>query len=150
MAGNGVLEPVPPSAEDAKAAREAVRTLGPLIREGQPLRLTPEKRGPAIEFPAVAVSLLVRLLKDLAAGHAVTIIPVHALLTTQQAADILGVSRPHVIKLLEEKRMPHTTVGAHRRIRFEDLAAYRQTVEAERKVALDELARQAQELDLGY
>ena len=71
-----------------------------------------------VEIPASAAELLVRLLNQMAQGNAVTLIPIHAELTTQQAADILGVSRPFVVKEIEEKRLPARKVGTRRRVTY--------------------------------
>lgn len=78
------------------------------------------------------------------------LIPIHAELTTQEAADILNVSRPFLIKLIESSEIPCRKVGRHRRIRFEDLMNYKQQIDSARMQALDELASQAQELNMGY
>ena len=93
-----------------------------------------------IELPENAVRLL----------NAVTLIPVHAELTTRQAADVIGVSRPFLIRLLEEGVIPHRKVGTHRRILFEDVQAYRKRVTKERENALNQLVEEAQHLDMGY
>lgn len=148
------LEPVTPTEADARLAGVAEQRLRRMVRKGRPLKLRPENGAPGIqesvEIPAAAAALLVRLLRDMARGNAVTIIPIHAELTTQQAADLLGVSRPFVIGLLDQGKLPHKMVGTHRRIRFEDLLAYRRAAEVERDRALGELARDAQEHGLGY
>jgi len=86
----------------------------------------------------------------MAQGNAVTIIPVHAELTTQQAAEILNVSRPFVIKLIEERTLPCKMVGTHRRVLFSDLMNYKRKMDADRLKVLEELAAQAQELGMGY
>ena len=83
-------------------------------------------------------------------GNAVAVIAVEAEITTQQAADILKVSRPHLVGLLEQDSMPHRKVGAHRRVRLLDVLAYERRLDAERVKILEELAAQAQELDRGY
>ena len=77
---------------------------------------------------------------------AVAVIPDHAELTTQQAADFLNVSRPWIIKLIERKELPHRMVGTHRRVLFSELRAYREHLNAARRTALDELVAEDQAL----
>lgn len=144
-----LADPLPPPSEaDARLARESGRTLGPLAQHALRVRL--EGSNEVVELPAGAVRILVDLLAEMAAGHAVTIIPIHAELTTQQAADLLGVSRPFLIEQLENKAIPYRKVGSHRRIRFGDLQDYKRRMDAGRTQALDELAAEAQRLNLGY
>ena len=101
-----------------------------------------------VKLPALAVGLLLRILEETARGNAVTIIPVHAELTTQEAADMLNISRPSLIQLLEEGKIEYRRVGTHRRVRFEALMKYKRRVDEERRKALDELAAYDQELGI--
>lgn len=103
-----------------------------------------------LQVPVFALRLLDEILGELAMGNAVKIVPIHAELTSQEAADLLNVSRPYLVKLLDESVIPHTKVGRHRRVKFADLMAYKQRRETESLQALDELAAQAQELGMGY
>jgi excisionase family DNA binding protein len=106
--------------------------------------------GEEIELPASALEALKLVIDTLARGQSITLIPHDKELTSQEAADILQVSRPHLVKLLERGELPFHRVGAHRRIRVEHLLAYRDRRRAERKEGLDELARLSQELPGGY
>ncbi|GAB4335686.1 MAG: hypothetical protein Kow00117_18650 [Phototrophicales bacterium] len=103
-----------------------------------------------IKLPAGVMNLLMDILSAIAAGQSVTIIPQSQELTTFQAADILNVSRPFLIKLLESGKIPYRKVGKHRRIRLEDVMAYKQVADQERAAILDELVADAQEQDMGY
>jgi excisionase family DNA binding protein len=144
-----VREPISPTKAEVELASESGRRLARYARRDLRLQVA-GKRGEAITLPASAVRLLVRMLSEMAAGNAVTLVPIHAELTTQQAADALGVSRPFLVKLLDEGKIPSRKVGTHRRVLFNDLLAYRQKVDQRRLKALDELAAQGQGLEMGY
>ncbi|MEN8638308.1 helix-turn-helix domain-containing protein [Pseudomonas sichuanensis] len=103
-----------------------------------------------VEVPTFALRLFGEILSELALGNAVKVVPIHAELTTQEAADLLNVSRPHLVKLLDEGLMPHTKTGRHRRVKFADLVAYKNKRDAISRAAMDELAAQAQDLRMGY
>jgi len=101
-------------------------------------------------LPRQAVTLLRDILTEMAQGNAVTVMPTHAEVTTQEAADLLNVSRPHVVKLLENGEIPYSYVGTHRRIRYQDLLAYKKERDGNSQQALDALTQQGQDLDMGY
>ena len=104
----------------------------------------------SVELPTTALRLLVEILAELAAGNAVQVVPVHAELTTQEAADMLNVYRPHLIKLLESGELPFHKTGKHRRVRFADLMAYKTQRSLDSEQAMAELAEQAQQQRMGY
>ncbi|MEY8772687.1 helix-turn-helix domain-containing protein [Erwinia sp. ACCC 02193] len=101
-----------------------------------------------IELPTSSLTLLMKILGELAVGNAVQVVPVHAELTTQEAANILNVSRPHMVKLLEEGKLPFHKTGRHRRVLFADLMHYKAERESESNDAMQELADLSQELGL--
>lgn len=104
--------------------------------------------GRQIELPDPVFRLLCHVVEQVSAGRAVQLFPEHELVTTQAAANLLGVSRPHLVKLLETKEIPFQKVGTHRRIRFADVTAYaRKRAEARRKV-MGAMTREIQEAGL--
>ncbi|MBL8228930.1 MAG: excisionase family DNA-binding protein [Bryobacterales bacterium] len=109
-----------------------------------------EGMGPPIQLPPSAVALLLEILQEMAAGRGLTLIPENAELTTVQAAQLLNVSRPFLIKLLDDRVLPHRKVGKHRRLRLEDVMDYKSRIDRDREKILDQLAREAQEQGLGY
>lgn len=141
-----------PTEQESEQARESSRVLSKYARRRKPLEveLRDNEHHQTIELPAGAVRLLLDVLTQMAEGNAVTLMPMHAELTTQQAADLLNVSRPYVVKLLDSGEIGHRKVGTHRRVLLRDLMAYKQKVDANRNAALEELTRQAEDLNLGY
>lgn len=140
-----------PSAETADLARESATALSRMLREHPAIDRAQVRLGQEdLILPRAALDLLRKLLAEMAQGNAVTIVPIHAELTTQEAADMLNVSRPYLVKLLTEEQIPHTMVGSHRRVRLRDLLEFKQRQDERSRDALDELAEQAQELDMGY
>lgn len=105
--------------------------------------------GQELPLPASLYEVLRQAAHQLAAGLAVSIVPVGVKLSTQQAADLLGVSRPHLVKLLDRQETPHTKTGKHRRVLLRDVVAYRNRRAARRSEALDELAKLSEGLPLG-
>jgi excisionase family DNA binding protein len=140
----------PPSEEERQMAAESSRLLAALIGSGKEAKIRIIDDETDITVPVSAMRMLVDILAHMAEGEAMALIPQHAELTTQQAADFLNVSRPFFVKLLEEGRLDFHKVGSHRRVYFRDLVTYKEQSMDERRKALDELAKQAQELNMGY
>ncbi len=139
-----------PSEDDAKLANETKRILEPRLSATSPLdfrEMNPPQE-PALKIPASAAHHLVQILDEMSRGNAVRLIPVHAEITTQEAADLLNVSRPTLIRLLNESKIEFHKVGTHRRIPFKSALAYKRQIYAERKAALVELAAYDQEQGL--
>lgn len=142
-----------PSTDTVREAREALRQLRPLRgpRDASAhvrVRADGDEPEQAATVPRQAFELFLDVLGELANGNAVAIVPAQAELTTQQAADVLNVSRPYVIGLLERGELPYRMVGTHRRIRTVDVMAYREVHDARAHAALDELTQLSQDLGL--
>ena len=144
------LPPVLPTRQDAELARTSSRLLAPRIGQGPTARVRVVDGDGEIEVPVAALRMLVDILANMAEGNAISLVPIHAELTTQQAADFLGVSRPYLVGVLEQGEIPHHKVGTHRRIFFRDLMDYRRTRMAQSQAALEALTEQAQKLGMGY
>lgn len=138
-----------PTDREVELAAETSRKLAAVVNGGETVSA---RFGHAdtdmIELPVAAVRLLLDILEQMARGNAVTLMPIHAELTTQKAADLLNVSRTHLVQLLDEGKIKHRKVGTHRRVRAEDVLAYRREMERQRREALDELTTLDQDLGL--
>jgi excisionase family DNA binding protein len=135
-----------------KQLTTALRMIPPAKRRSAPTATLQVKvhgrAGADIELPASAIDMLLSILSNMAKGKATTIIPINAELTTQQAADLLNVSRPYVVELLERGALPYRKVGTRRRVRYSDLMAYKNRLDADRLATLDKLAAASQDLEL--
>jgi excisionase family DNA binding protein len=143
-----------PTPAVSKEAQVALRALAGIPKRKTPrtIQVKADDGGKALSVtvPASAFELFLEVLGQMANGNAVTIVPVHAELTTQEAADVLNVSRPYLVKLLDEGHIPCRLVGTHRRIKMADLLAYKSKDDDERAAVLEELAAEAQKHGLGY
>ncbi len=147
------VEPGTPSQAEQAAAQAAGRALARFAgheRVRVEVRDEEQDEAEVLILPATAVRLLTDVLGQLAEGRAVAVMSEDAQLTTQQAADMLNVSRPHLIKLLEAGEIPHQMVGTHRRILLRDFRVYRRKQAEASAAALDALVAEAQELGMGY
>jgi excisionase family DNA binding protein len=145
-------EPVTPSDADAALARESARELAPRLPDANgtvQLRVVETSgESKAVTIPTAAFRLLVSILAEMASGNAVRLIPHQAELTTQEAAELLNVSRPYVVRLLDGGRIPFHRVGTHRRVLFKDVMTYKAEHRRARKASLDRLSTLDQELGL--
>ena len=135
-----------PTQDEIACAEQAVTALAH-ARDGNGVLAIHREDGEAVRLAPAIADLVIDLLGGVASGKTVTLIPAGTMLTTQQAADILGVSRPHLSKLLKSGKIPFISVGAHRRVMHADLMAYIDRRDAARHAALDDLARLGQEFD---
>lgn len=132
-------EPVTPQ----ESEKPTLKILGGVFFNQREKKCTPKLVGPdgyEIELPDSVFQALCQVIHHMMHGRAVSIIPVNKEVTTQEAADFLNVSRPYLVKLLEQGEIPFLRVGSHRRIRFSDLMAYKKRREAERTRGLTEIA----------
>jgi excisionase family DNA binding protein len=147
------FETVAPTEAETQLARESSRRLAPQLGRRASVRIQiVDGAAPAetVAVPASALRLFLHILTEMGQGNAVTLLPTRAELTTQQAAELLNVSRPYLVKLLEEGKIPFRTVGKYRRVRFDDLMAYKRKDDEAREKVLDQLTAEAQELGMGY
>lgn len=147
-----VLDPIRPDERDVSAADQALpRIRDYLVRHREHLVrvvVDDEDAGEALVLPRAAVELLGRVLAHMAAGEGVSVVPTHAELTTQQAADLLNVSRPFLIGLLQAREIEYRLVGKHRRIKAESLLEYLRHDDQRRRAAAAELTTLSRELGL--
>lgn len=148
-----INDPILPSQEEVMLARETSRKLAQNMDPKQIMNLmikNQEGEQVSLDLPPSAVRLLLDVLEQMANGNAVTLTPLRAELTTNQAAELLNISRPFLIKLLEDGKIPYRKVGSHRRVLAEDILTYKQESYKERRKLMSELTDEAQELKWGY
>lgn len=140
---------VTPTDDEAKTAVKSGRTLAAHLSDGDlNLAVRNGSESEDLVLPPAAARLLVAMLHELGQGNAIAIDTVQPELTTQQAADLLNVSRPHVVKLLDEGVLPSRKVNTHRRVRREDVLNYKHDIDAKRLDTLNELTAFSQDLGL--
>ncbi len=141
-----------PTETEAVMAGEASRILATLtINNEIRIELKDDKnQSMAMVLPSSIVRMIQHVLTEMSNGNAVTVMPINAEMTTQEAADFLNVSRPFIVKQIEAGVLPHHKIGTHRRISVQDLLTYKKKIDQEREQALTELTSEAQRLGLGY
>lgn len=139
-----------PTEDEAQRAAEARRQIAAIQGRDEKAQLCLYDGDQKIVVPVAAIPLLEGILNHMAQGNAVTLVPIGHTLTTQQAADMLNVSRPYFVKLLEAGKIAFTKVGRHRRVQLQDLLDYMKQADESSRKALDELTVQAQALKMGY
>jgi excisionase family DNA binding protein len=143
--------PTPEVAELAKLSSQQLSTLIETNNKTQKIDIQGKDGNiHAIELPVNMLYLLLEALTQLGEGNAVNLTPIHSELTTQEAADLLNISRPSLIKLLDEKQIPYHRVGNRRKVKFTDVSSYKDKIDKKRRKTLDELSDLDQELGLGY
>lgn len=147
------LEPVLASEDEGKQAVQAAQAIGQYMDTGEGRRIVSLKLGDhrdeaCVPLPASATKLLLDVLTHFADGNAVMVLPIHREISTQQAADLLNISRPYLVRMLERDELPYRQVGTRRRLQLKDVLAYKARQAADRKRVLDELTAQAEELGL--
>lgn len=139
-----------PTREEQLAARESYETLVSsleLLQTDLP-EIEIAETGRKIRIPVSVLRLLVQILKEISQGNPVTVVPEATEITTQAASEVLGCSRPHVVRLLEEGKIPYTKVGKHRRIRYDDLMSFKKKMKESQKKKLQELMKLDEESGL--
>ena len=141
-----------PSSEEIEQAKLSSRTLSKFHNEDRvTMSIQANNSEPeTVVLPGIAMQMLLDILSDISKGKAISVIPYDAELSTQQAAHMLNVSRPYLVKLLEDKSIPHRKVGSHRRVYVKDVIEYKEKTDQARKKALEELSNISQSLNLGY
>ena len=140
------------SSRDSELARDSGERLALAVssKPNASLTISVGQTTEPITLPPAAAKLLIDGLAELAKGNEVRMLPVHAELTTQEASELLNLSRPYVVRLLDGGKIPSYKVGTHRRVRLDDVLAYKRELDADRLDALKKLVAEAQELDMGY
>ncbi len=147
---NSIDEIKKPSKEEQQVALESYNALDAVLKQisSQNPEIEIEETGERIKIPIQALRLLSKILHATAQGKPISIVPFAMEVTTQSAADFLGCSRPHLVKLLEEGVIPYTSVGRHRRVKFEDVQKYKKVMKASQKKLLIEMMKQDEDYNM--
>lgn len=144
------LDPTTLTDEERRLLLEQIRSASAQAGDESGRRVALQVGDQEITLPETLARVLIDTLAEVAGGQPVTVAPADDELTTREAAEVLNVSRPHLVKLLENGAIPFRTVGSHRRVRRRDVLAYKARQREEAEEAMQRLADQAQELGTGY
>lgn len=141
-----------PSKDDQETAMASYSALSAVLEDLEPsnndVEIEIEETEEKIKIPFLVLQLLAQILKVTSQGKPISIVPVVTEMTTQAAAEILGCSRPHLIKLLEHGEIPFTKVGRHRRVKYEDVISYKRKMKEKQKALLIAMMKADEEIDL--
>jgi excisionase family DNA binding protein len=141
--------PTPADVEQAKISSRTLSKYADVDRVQLSLRGS-NGESDELVLPGHVLQLLLDVLSEMGQGNAITLIPHHQEVSTQEAANLLNVSRPFLVGLLEKGDIPFRKVGAHRRVLLTDVLAYREMTDQKRQAALDELTALSQDEGMGY
>lgn len=141
-----------PTSPEIEAAKQSSRMLSKYADADRVQLSLKANNGVAedLVLPGQVMQLLLDIVSEMAKGNAISLVPIHHELSTQEAANLLNVSRPHLVSLLEKKALPHRKVGSHRRVLASDVLAYKESMLNQRNTALDDLTALSQDMDMGY
>jgi excisionase family DNA binding protein len=139
-----------PTKEERKTAMESYDVLASMLEELdiENPEIEIEETSEKIRIPLNALKLLAKILEETSKGRLVSIVPVATEMTTQAAAELLGCSRPHLIKLLEKEEIKFTKIGKHRRVRYEDIVKYKKEMKSRQKQLLIDIMKSDEETGL--
>lgn len=140
--------PILPSQSEAAIARELAARIATRLHEGATIKISVDETADGVALPLIAARLMLELLDELARGNAVSLSAIGAELTTQEAADLLNISRPTLIQSLDDGKIPYRRIGTHRRIPLANLLTFKAGLYAERKATLDEMSSLHQDMGL--
>lgn len=139
-----------PTKEEQQTAIESYDALEAVLSElkDSTPEIEIEETHKKVRIPIMALKLLAKILKETSKGNLVTVVPIATEMTTQAAADYIGVSRPYLVKLLEEDKLPYLKVGRHRRVKFEDVQSYKKQMQVTQKEGLKRIISDSEDLGL--
>lgn len=139
-----------PSKEEQRAAMESYDALAATLEQlhSKNPEIEIEETEEKIKIPIHALQLLAKILKEISHGNPISIVPIATEITTQAAAELLGCSRPHIVKLLEEGQIKFTKVGKHRRVKYEDVLNFRKEIKSRQKRTISEIMELDEEAGL--